>query len=216
MEGSISGTMKALIVGASKGFGKNLVDVLTAQGWTVATISRGGTFDVDWHDVDQAKLETFLKSLGTVNFVFFYQNFSALNSTSYSNDLTMPALWKLEKHWAQGHFVSSILPYHIIKTVKPKRAGWMLSSTSYQHSPDIIHHGDYVGNKYQNYVTMKNFSRIGQGCYFGLSPKQESDLDIPIGDLLEILLNGDINGKVLYMDGTPVEQFNIFEDNNGI
>lgn len=208
--------MKALIVGASKGFGKNLVDVLTAKGWSVATISRGGTFDVDWHSVDQAKLETFLKSLGTVDFVFFYQNFSALDSTSYSDDLSMPTLWKLEKHWVQGYFVSSILPYHIIKTVKPARAGWMLSSTSFHHSPENIHHGDYVGNKYQNYVTMKNFSKTGQGCYFGITPKQESDLEIYVEGLIDTLTNQDINGKVLYMDGTPVEQFNIFEDDNGI
>lgn len=208
--------MKALIVGASKGFGKSLVNSLTDQGWTVDTISRGGTFDVNWQTVDQATLEKFLRGLGTVDFVFFYQNFSALNVKAYQNDMPLAELWKLEKHWSQGYFVSSILPYHIIKTVKPKRAGWMLSNTSYCHLPETMHFGDYVGNKYQNYVNMKNFSKTEQGCYFGLTPKQESDLDMPIGDLLDILLNEDINGKVLYMDGTPVKQFDMFENNNGI
>jgi len=211
LEGSISGTMKALIVGASKGLGKNLVDILELRGWTVDTISRGGTLDVDWQSVDQAKLEKFLCGLGPVDFVFFYQNFSALASSSYSDSFSTIDLWKLEKHWAQGYFVSSILPYHIIKTIKPKRTGWMLSSSSYKHFPNVIQHGDYVGHKYLNYITMKNFSTTNQGCFFGLNPKQESDLDQPIDKLLDIMLGSDINGKVLYLDGTVDESFTQFD-----
>lgn len=121
-------------------------------------------------------------------------------------------LWKLEKHWAQGYFVSSILPYHIIKTVKPERAGWMLSGTSYNHGTDAICYGDYVGNKYQNYITMKNFSKLGKGCFFGLTPRQSSDLDQPLDHLLEIMLTKDINGKVLFLDGSTDHGFDLFGD----
>lgn len=204
--------MKALIVGASKGFGLSLTNELTSLGWTVNTMSRTGTIPVDWKTINQATLEKSLKLLDKQDLIFFYQNYSALNKSDYTNNLSVAELWKREKDWSQGHFVSSILPYHIIKTVGAQRVGFMLSPSSYEHG-DLVVHGDYVGNKYQNYITMRNFSLTGQGCYFGLTPKQESDLDNSSVNTLNFLKNisdKELNGNVFYLDGTLVTGFNTF------
>lgn len=205
--------MKALIVGASKGLGLNVSEELKSRDWSVETISRQGTCKVDWTTVTQSTIEKFLKQLGQIDLVFFYQNYSALSRESYSNDLDLTTLWKLEKNWAQGFFVSSILPYHIIKSVDCKRVAWMLSESSTGHTSDSFSHGDYVGHKYQNYVTMRNFSLNTEKCHFGLTPKQSQDLDQSVDQLVDFMLDTPqekLNGNVFYLDGEPVSSFEVF------
>lgn len=207
--------MKALIVGASKGLGLHVSDELKSRGWTVETISRQGTCTIDWQTINQATVEKFLNQLGKIDLVFFYQNYSALNKDSYSNKLDTATLWKLEKNWAQGFFVSSILPYHIIKSIDCDRVAWMLSESSTHHTNDSFLHGDYVGHKYQNYVTMRNFSLNAKGCYFGLTPKQSQELDQPVSDLIDFMLDTPsekLNGNVFYLDGGPVTSFEMFSE----
>lgn len=206
--------MKALIIGSSKGLGLNIANELTNRGWEVETISRQGTYTVDWETVDQSTLEKFLRQLGKVDFIFFYQNYPALSKGSYTDDLTLSELWKLEKNWAQGHFVSSVLPYHIIKTVPHSKVVWMLSESSTNPNGNSLAYGDYVGNKYQNYVTMRNFSLNTKGCYFGLTTRQSGDLEMAADQTVDFMLNTPdklLNGNVFYLDGGPVTSFEKFQ-----
>jgi NAD(P)-dependent dehydrogenase (short-subunit alcohol dehydrogenase family) len=213
LERGLYRVMKALIIGSGKGLGLNVANELNNRGWEVETISRQGTCTVEWETVNQSTLEKFLRQLGKVDLVFFYQNYPALSKESYTDDLDLAELWKLEKNWAQGYFVSSILPYHIIKTVQCSKVVWMLSESSTNHNSSTFAHGDYVGHKYQNYVTMRNFSLNTKGCYFGLTPELSQDLEMPAEQTVDFILNTPdvlLNGSVFYLDGTPVPSFSIF------
>ena len=215
----------ALLIGCGSKFGLNLLRYLLAQDWTVYSIS-GSTIDldcsrlhqkiVDWKSFSQADLEKFLKTCPAVDLVFFNQNSSALHPDYFApNYYTTLELWKQEKTWNQCYFVSCILPFHIIHTLGNRcntntRVAWMLSSYIYDHSD--IGHADYLGNKYQNYVLMKNFAQHHPACFFGVNPDNlgTTDTEHNIRSLIDCVESANLNGQVIKFDGTTDLSFNRF------
>jgi hypothetical protein len=217
----------ALLIGCGSKFGLNFQKVLLENEWTVNSIS--GTFIdkldglsnqliVDWRKFTIADLELFLKNQPTIDLIFFNQNSSALSSNSFNaGNYPKLELWKQEKSWAQAYFTSCILPFHVIHSLHNKltaetKVAWMLSSFVYNHSD--INHADYIGNKYQNYLIMKNFSMCFPGCFFGINPDSLDKTNT--ADNIKILLRTinqpveNLNGKVVFFDGTNDKGFNMF------
>lgn len=212
----------ALLVGCGSKFGKRLLNSLVTNNWEVYSIS-GSAIDnnnvnqciINWQTVNVANIEKFLKNIPPVDLIMFNQNSSALANQNFTqNSYATLELWKQEKHWNQCYFVSCILPFHIIHTLGNRcsastNVAWMLSSYIYKHKN--ISHADYIGNKYQNYLIMKNFSQAHPANFFGINPDtitDSSDSD----QLTKVLTNGscDLNGKVVKFDGTEDVNFNMF------
>ena len=155
--------------------------------------------------------------------VFFNQNSSSLSQDSFK-ELSTIDLWTLSKHWTQSYFVSCILPFYIIQTlkkqcVKDTQVVWMLSSYVYAHPdrPEQIGHADYISNKYQNYAILKNFSINHPACFFGITPEKSHDLedDVKLLELIKFITSADNkNGKVFYLDGTEDKHFDNFNNIN--
>ena len=87
---------------------------------------------------------------------------------------------------------------------------WMLSCYIYQHTD--IKNSDYVGNKFQNYITMKNFSQQGDACYMGFNPDNLNDSTIELSDIVKLLgdTTKNFNGQVVFMDGMIDNNFDFF------
>lgn len=214
----------ALLIGCGSKFGLNFQKTLLNEGWEISSIS--GTVDnnsvnqliVDWKKFTVADIELFLKKQSSIDLIFFNQNSSALAADSFKlNNYSTLELWKQEKTWAQAYFTSCILPFHIIHSLKNKltsetKIAWMLSSFIHSHSD--INHADYIGNKYQNYLIMKNFSLRFPGCFFGINPDSLDKTNTV--DNIQTLIRtinqpaANLNGKVLFFDGTADSKFDVF------
>jgi len=217
---------KALLVGCGSKFGLKLLESLLEQGWLVYSIS-GSTIEsdnnnlkqliVDWRSINPAHLEKFIKTIPEVDFVFFNQNSSALNNCFNSNAFDTATLWRQTKDWNQTYFVSCILPFYVIHTLggncsATTKVAWMLSSMIYDHSNVLC--ADYIGNKYQNYVLMKNFSQQHPSCFFGINPDNltETATSNNIHTLIsQVESSADLNGKVFHFDFTEDTNFNLFK-----
>jgi hypothetical protein len=205
----------ALLVGCGSKFGLELTQRLLNMGWTVFSISGSDIscpgnlhhLTIDWSTVNVAQLEKFLKVVPGLDLVFFNQNSSSLSSDNFTaNSFKTAELWKQEKTWAQSYFVSCILPFHIIHTLGTRcsdttKVGWMLSEYIYNHSD--ISYPDYIGNKYQNYLLMKSFSKNHNSCFFGVNPDNLS-LNQNTDNLVGILTSSpcDLHSKVIKFDGS--------------
>ena len=219
----------ALLVGCGSKFGLNLQQKLLSLGWMVNAISgtsgtdsssRFNQLTVDWKTVTVADLERFLKKQSNLDLIFFNQNSSALSGQSFANDnYTTVELWKQQKTWAQCYFVSCILPFHIVHTLQNKcskntKIAWMLSS--FVHSHSNIDHADYIGNKYQNYLIMKNLSQHHDGCFFGINPESGLNDSTNIDQLIATMDQPTqlLNGKVLFFNGSADSRFDWFDNND--
>lgn len=220
----------ALLIGCGSKFGLSLQQNLLSNGWAVNSISGTPSTEthdllnhlvIDWKKFTVADLEKFLKNQSNIDLVFFNQNSSALSSNTFkiNNYLTLE-LWKQEKTWAQCYFTSCILPFHIIHSLQHRctsetKVAWMLSSFVHSHSD--INHADYIGNKYQNYLIMRNFSLNHTGCFFGINPESLDNINLKDGiDKLTATINQPsqtLNGRVVFFDGTIDKKFNLFESN---
>jgi hypothetical protein len=217
---------KALLVGCGSKFGLKLLESLLEQGWAVYSISGSPVESsnsnlkqlvIDWRSVNPTHLEKFIKNISKIDFVFFNQNSSALSNCFNSNTFDTATLWRQTKDWNQTYFVSCILPFYIIHTLDincsaSTKVAWMLSSMIYNHN-DILC-ADYIGNKYQNYVLMKNFSQHHPACFFGINPDNlsETATDNNILNLiLKVESNTDLNGKVFHFDFSEDIYFNLFQ-----
>lgn len=218
---------RALLIGCGSKFGLRLRNQLLAQDWKIYSISGSDTdidnpnithIKVDWSTVKITDIEKFLKMLPNLDLIFFNQNSSALSQGIFNKVETLD-LWKIEKHWAQSYFVSCILPLHIIQTLKQQcnkdtKVAYMLSSYMYAHPADPAQLGfaDYIGNKYQNYLTMKNFSLNHPACFFGINPEklQYVEDDVTISELITFIdTDKNINGKVFYLDRSEDTKINV-------
>jgi hypothetical protein len=218
----------ALLIGCGSKFGLDFQNNLLSNGWAVNSISGSPNNITDMHDqkvIDWkaftvADLHPFLKKQSTVDLIFFNQNASSLNDVSFElGNYDTLELLKQQKAWAQSYFTSCILPFYIIHTLSKHftnntKIAWMLSSFIYNHVE--IKHADYIGNKYQNYLMMKNFSMHHPGCFFGINP---GSLDITltevnINTLTTTINQTTANGKVIFFDGTIDTKFNIFNEDN--
>jgi len=212
-------TKNCLLIGCGSKFGLELLNHLVELGYTVNSISGSGIehagvnhLQVNWKTLNVAQIEKFLRALPDLDLVFFNQNSSSLNTHDFLKNKSTVDLWKLEKHWNQSYFVSCILPFHIIHTLKNiRRVIWMLSPLMYRHDEDHMGFADYVGNKYQNYLILKNFSKEKQSIFIGLNPDKPLAIkdDDRIKRMVDFIESTDetANGRVYFIDGT--EDINI-------
>lgn len=214
--------MNALLLGCGSKWGLTVLETLLSKEWTVYSLTstelpqqeRLVQHTVNWNTVNQADLEKFLRNLPALDFLLFNQNGSALCYDNFVDQTSLSDTWKLEKNWAQQYFVSVILPYHIIKTVSLDRqavVAWMLSAFVYAHVN--IDHADYIGNKYQNYLMMKNFSRTDTACYCGVNPMEIATNQTTTETFVNTILGYDraeLNGEVIYLDGNKDINFKKF------
>ena len=213
----------ALLIGCGSKFGLTLLKQLLTAGWRVYSISGSDVehpgdlhhLTIDWKTVTVANLEPFLKTVPELDLVFFNQNASALAGSNFSIDSYKTVeLWRQEKIWAQSYFVSCILPFHIIHTLgqrcsKKTKVAWMLSSYIYKHRD--ISNADYVGNKYQNDLMMRNFSEHHDSCFFGVNPDNlasNQNTDILVSILTSDSCN--LSGNVVKFDGSTDTNFAVF------
>jgi hypothetical protein len=65
---------------------------------------------------------------------------------------------------------------------------------------------DYIGNKYQNYLILKNFSQHDYSIFIGLNPDKPLAIkdDDRISRLVKFIESTDesANGRVFFIDGT--------------
>lgn len=212
-----------LLIGCGSRFGLGVLNHLVKQGYTVYSIS-GSTLgnpavkhlQVDWKTLTVAVLEKFLKDLPTLDLIFFNQNSSALSEKVFEPTLVTVKLWQLEKDWAQSYFLSCIMPFHIVHTLKEScgkntKVIWMLSPLVYNHIPEQVGFADYISNKYQNYLILKNFSHKHSANFIGLNPDKllSADDDAKIKYMIEFIetANKEANGRVFFLDGTEDTNF---------
>jgi hypothetical protein len=219
---------KALLIGCGSKFGLDLLKILLDQDWEIYSIS-GSLIDIsnnrlhqkviNWGTTNVTELEKFLISCSTLDMIFFNQNSSSLSSDYFTkNYYNTIELWKQEKTWSQSYFVSCILPFHIIHSLKDKcntntKIAWMLSEYIYQHCD--TRYPDYIGNKYQNYLIMKNFSRNHESSFFGINPGNlaETNTKTNIVNLISFIEQTPknlLNGIVINFDTTIDTNFQIF------
>lgn len=221
---------EALIIGGGSKFGLQLVQEFLSQNWKVNVIS--GTkiedhfnlkqLNVDWKKISVADVRDFLKTLSCQNFIFFNQNSSALSQSSFNLEIGSLDLLKLEKDWLQAYFVSCILPYHIIHSLKNKispgtKIGWMVSSLVTKQLSNQIGFADYIGNKFQNYLLMKNFSKNIDAVFFAINPDllKAHSSSVNIQALIKFIENSttsELNGKVLQFNTNEDLTFKEFDD----
>lgn len=213
----------AVLIGCGSKFGLGLTQFLLQNDWQVYLISGSSLpnhsnlhqLTIDWHNVTVATLEKFLKQPPAVDLVFFNQNSSALSKDNFAlNTYETVDLWKQEKTWSQSYFVSCILPFHVVHTLGNRcsadtKIGWMLSD--YVHTHKDITHADYIGNKYQNYLVMKNFAATHPSCCFGVNP-DDLDNNNDTEYLMQLLAfeTCNIRSKVVKFNGTIDTRFDIF------
>jgi hypothetical protein len=202
--------LNELFVGGSKGLAAKLIEHSYKQGNQIFSITSQETssksnLTVDWRTLNVAHLHKYLLSLPKIDLILFNQNSSSLSDDSFNQNFYQTFdLWKQIKTWQQSYFVSCQLPFYIIHTLKDKihsgtRVIWMLSNMIVNHRDDF-QYADYIGNKYQNYLMMKNFSRNLPGCFFGIDPggisKEEFSQEISGFHQLLNKSDRELSGKV--------------------
>jgi len=218
-------TKNCLLIGCGSKFGLELLEYLIEIGYTVNSISGSDLkhdnvnhLQIDWKNLNVAQIEKFLKNLSNLDLVFFNQNSSALGSHDFIKNKSTVDLWKLEKNWSQAYFVSCVLPFHIIHTLKSMhKVVWMLSPLVYRHYEDQIGFSDYIGNKYQNYLILKNFSKYNQSIFIGMNPDKLLSIkdDVRIKNMVNFieLADKETSGRVFFLDGIEDTNFNKFNNN---
>jgi hypothetical protein len=175
---------QALTIGCGSKNGKAIIDTLLEKGYNVTNMGATGhpeitNIKISWNDLHITNLQKLLKFEGNMDFVFFNQNASSLDSDAFdfSNTDTL-ATWKLIKNWQHSHWISCQMPFLLINCLKQNltkqsKIGWMLSSTMIWDRPDVEKYPDYSSSKYFNYLAMNCFGNHYQT--FGIMP----DFSIP-------------------------------------
>lgn len=171
--------MKALLIGTGgTPLGQCIRQDLAAAGYDCSAITSQPCshldLQVDWNQLDITDLHRWLMGHDQIDLVFFMQNSSSLGLESWNQTTDIMQIWHECSQWRHNHWTSSILPYLVIRTLGDRinqhsRVAWMLSEVV-QHASPHLHHADYVANKYQNYLVMKNFAQHHPACFFGVNP----------------------------------------------
>ena len=170
---------QALTVGCGSGNGKTIVDTLLANDYVVTNIGSSKHPDCDnilieWQDLELADLhKIYCPGSCRIDFVFFNQNASSLETAAFDPDQNNLQVWKLIKNWQHTHWISCQLPILLLhylgkNLVASSKVGWMLSSMMCYDRPDTESYPDYSSQKYFNYLAMKCFSKHYQT--FGIMP----------------------------------------------
>lgn len=212
--------MNDLYIGASQGLAAAYQQHRASQGHVCYSVSsRPGpnTCEVNWHTIDASSLHRWAQTLPPLDLIFFNQNASALSSESFESMPTLK-LWQHLAHWQQSYFVSCQLPYLLIQTLGARvtdqtRVIWMLSGMVTRPLADPAH-ADYIGNKYQNMLIMRNFAQQAPGCFVGIDPGAiaAGQLDQQLAGLDSVMSRArdQINGRVFGLDGNPATNFDMF------
>lgn len=84
----------------------------------------------------------------------------------------------------------------------------MLSSMILEHKNDP-QYADYIGQKFQNYMLMKNFALNHDSCFFAINPGNISSQDYTVKlehfDRICSKEQQDLNGKVWKLDSLEVD-----------
>jgi len=171
----------ALLIGCGSKYGKDLAQSLQNKGWAVHGISGTqqsdpDTLTVDWNTCVISDFEKFLRKLPSLDLVVFNQNSPALTE-GYSKlgSVDILEVWKIAKKWSQSHYVNCVLPTHILHTLALTHKitndtciSWILSNGMFGKNPSIP--VDYVAQKYQNFVMLKNMAANNPQIFIGISP----------------------------------------------
>jgi hypothetical protein len=179
-------SLNALIIGCGSLYGKELSQQLENNGYTVYGVSGSNTdnpniLNVNWDSCAIQDFEQFLRRLPQLQLIVFNQNSPALiNEYTKLNSVDIIEIWKRAKRWNQSHYVNCILPTHILHTLSltdkltnSSCITWILSSSMFgnTHTTPV----DYVGQKYQNYIVMKNMSLNNPQIFIGVCPGKIDD-----------------------------------------
>ena len=175
---------QALLIGCGNQRGERIVNGCIEAGYSVTNIGSGASaiptvnnIKIKWTDLDIIKLHKILVKINhKVDFIFFNQNASSLSNIDFTQPKKTLDTWSLVKSWGHSYWLSCQLPYFLIKTLEKNLhhetiIGWMLSSYIDKNKQGVETHPDYSGNKYTNYMLMKNFNTKYQ-C-FGINPEFE-------------------------------------------
>jgi hypothetical protein len=190
----------ALVIGCGKKFAQSITDDLASLDYSIYGIS-SKNFDnnnylhVDWETCSIFYLEKFIKSLPKLEIIIFNQNYPALgDSTDHLGSESVEFYLKQSKKWMQAHYVNCILPYQMLQslTVNDKlfddtTVCWMLSRSAL--SLKLSTSLDYSGQKYQNYITMKQLAMHNSQTFLGFCPTHLDDDDSQILNQARSLVN---------------------------
>ena len=174
----------ALLIGCGNQRGERIVNGCIQAGYSVtnigssaSTIPTVNNIEIGWKELDVIRLHKILVKIDhKIDFIFFNQNASSLSQENFlESEMTLDT-WSLIKDWSNSYWLSCQLPYFLIKTLGTNLhhetiIGWMLSSYIDKNKQGVETHPDYSGNKYTNYMLMKNFNTKYQ-C-FGINPEFE-------------------------------------------
>ena len=176
---------QALLIGCGNQRGERIVNGCIEAGYSVTNIGSSvsaiqtvNNIKIEWKDLDIIKLHKILVKINhKVDFIFFNQNASSLSNIDFTQPKNTLDTWGLVKSWGHSYWLSCQLPYFLIKTLEKNLhhetiIGWMLSSYIDKNKEGVETHPDYSGNKYTNYMLMKNFNTKYQ-C-FGIDPEFET------------------------------------------
>ena len=165
----------ALLIGCGQKNSKNIVQACEDADYKVINIGSTGTHKIHWNNLNITELHKILTQIeDKIDFVFFNQNGSTLNPNDFANTIDTLDLWEKIKAWQHSYWLSSQLPFFVVKTLgnkltKEAKLGWMLSSYINKSKEGVETYPDYSGNKYTNYTIMKSFNNTTFDC-FGISP----------------------------------------------
>ena len=181
---------QALLIGCGNQRSELIVNGCIDAGYSVTNIGSSASaiptvnnIKIKWKDLDLVRLHRLLSMINhKVDFIFFNQNASSLSHADFIESKMTLDTWSLIKSWTKSYWLSCQLPYFLIKTLEPNLhsetiIGWMLSSYIDVTKKGVDNHPDYSGNKFTNYLIMKNFSKKFK-C-FGINPEFEKSNKIP-------------------------------------
>jgi GDP-D-mannose dehydratase len=213
----------ALIFACGGKLGKSISQTLTNRGFTVygasSTIQNINTLSVDWHHCFINHFEKFLGQLPKLDLVIFNQNSNALTNDVYGlGSTSILNIWKQSKQWMQSHYVNNILPVHVLHSManlniidQHSKIVWILSRSMFNTYPSPV---DYVGQKYQNYVTLQKLAKHNPQTFLGVCPGQLTDevYDTRSHCLIDLVTAPDIINGAFYEFDQPAQNFKLFNN----
>jgi hypothetical protein len=166
-----------LIFGGGSKFGLKLAQELDLGGNVfVVSSTQGespGRFYIDWLSCDFMSVEKILKSIPKIDIVIFNQNYCHVPET-IDFSMPKPLQWKQGRHWAQAHFVNSLLPCQVLNSLivdgkfdSTSMAVWMLSGAITNDQNTML---GYRAQKMLNAQIVRSASRNNPGQYVGFDP----------------------------------------------
>jgi NAD(P)-dependent dehydrogenase (short-subunit alcohol dehydrogenase family) len=174
-------TRSALIVGSGGTLGQHLShSLIENENYAVYSISSSipeseKVLHVDWSTCNIASFEKFLRRLPKLDLVIFNQKPNALPDACLSLDDSILNVWKQSQTWGQNHYVNCIFPFHALHTLFANGSigensiiTWVLSAAIKDLNPNGPI--DYIGQKFQNYVTLKALANKNSPTFIGICP----------------------------------------------